>query len=96
MTSRSGAYIFRSEGQPPAPLCEIPPTVAVLKGPLVQELHSSICGLTRIIRLYNLSHFELAYPPIEVVHFAQVNQGNRELVVRYIFFYKRKFLEFYF
>lgn len=84
VTSRSGAYIFRSEGQQPVHICSNSPQVTIVKGPLVQEIHSVICGLYRVIRLYNFTNFyEDQQPPIEIVHYAQVNQVNREFVVRY-------------
>lgn len=81
MTSRSGAYIFRSEGNQPVPICSNPPQLILVKGSLVQEVHSLICGIYRIVRLYNVTSLEGQFP-IEIIHNAQVNQGNREFVVR--------------
>lgn len=84
-TSRSGAYMFRSDGQQATPLCNQINRVAILKGPFLQELVIEFCGQSRTIRLSNLNPNQ----PIQITHNIRVPQSNREVVVRFHFFFPK-------
>jgi len=85
-TTRSGAYIFRSDGRPPVPVAseENAMRTHIVKGNLVEEAHLMISKSFQVIlRLYKTINHELG-KVLEFDYMFRPSMGNRELIVRYV------------